>query len=83
MNREAVNSIIAAFDGVAGLRDAVKRAGWPVKAGSIYKWRNEGRIPGIWGVRLIQAAETTGRKLDRQTLLLAMDSLPSKKECAA
>ena len=83
MNKHEVNEIIDTFGGVAGLCASVENAGWPLKPGSVYKWRNNGRIPELWGTRLIVAAERCEKMLNRDTLLRALDSVPVKQGHAA
>lgn len=82
MNRDAVNHIITAFGGVAEMCDMITEAGWVLKAGSVYKWRNTGRIPELWGTRLIVTAESNDIELDRATLFEAFGSNPEQEDAA-
>lgn len=71
MNRDAVNHVIAAFGGVAGLIEAAGGR-WPLSATNIYKWRSTGRIPQSWGLPLQLMADKQGVTIDHDKLLAAI-----------
>ena len=72
MDKEAVNSIVDAFGGVAELCEKLSWEDRPLRPGSIYKWRNTGRIPELWAWRLNEAAAKYGVDLNQETLKRAV-----------